>query len=216
MAHYFLVHDSAWFQERLRPALTASRQRRSFEPCQALCAELVDAARRYAATYHVSTEGSLSAAVVAGLPFDRHLWRCLVGEALLYGAREIPEIPWALDSLTCLLAPGSAPRLEFPRKELVPVLQTHFGSRELQFGSAIYRPDQIGVNDTKEVQRLAQYLGSVNPETWSTAYLGDSDEFGDEEGREAELGYVRESFPALLQLYGRACERKQIIVCESA
>jgi hypothetical protein len=214
MSHYFLLLDSNWFHDRFRPALAASWRQKSFQPCQALCDELTEAARAFSATYYVSTEGSL-AAVAAGLPFDRHFWRCLVGEALLYSASEIPEIQMALESVTRLLAPGRAPWLDGPREQLAPIHQVHFGSRDLQFGSAIYRPEQVGMNDTEDVRRLSDYLRSLNPSAWTTADLGSADEFADVEGRDAELEYVRESFPALCQLYERANDRHQIIVCES-
>jgi hypothetical protein len=215
MSHYFLLLDSQWFHDHFRPAMAASWRQKSFQPCEVLCGELTAAARAFSTTYHVSTEGPL-AAVAAGLPFDRHLWRCLVGEALLYGANEIPEMQLALESLTRLLAPGHPLRLDGPRQQLAPIHQVHFGSHDLEFGVAIYRPEHVGVNFSEDAQRLTDYLASLDPGEWTTANLGSTDEFADEEGRDAELAYVRESFPALRQLYQRARDRDQIIVCESA
>jgi hypothetical protein len=215
MTHYFLLLDAAWFQRRFRPALAASWRQRSFQPCQALCAELADAAQTFSTTYRGSAEGSLPAAVASGLPFDRHLWRCLVGETLLYGASEIPEIDMALERLTRLLAPGRAPRLDGPREELTPIQQVHFGSHDLEFASAIYRPEHIGMNDLSDVRRLAEYLSSLDANAWTSADLVTTDELTDEVDRQAEADYVRACFLALYRLYETARDREQIIVCES-
>jgi hypothetical protein len=55
----------------------------------------------------------------------------------------------------------------------------------------------------------------VNPDAWKTADLAAIAELGDEEERAAELEFARDWFPALRQLYERARERNQIIVCET-
>ncbi len=214
MSHYYLLLDSTWFHDRFRPAMVASWRQKSFQPCQALCGELTEAARAFSATYHVFTEGSLTA-VAAGVPFDRHLWRCLVGEALLYGASEIPEIQSTIESLTRLLAPDRTPRLDGPRECLAPIHQAHFGSRDLEFDTAIYRPEQVGVNRVSDVRRLAEYLGSLEPAAWTIADLDSADELLDDEARAGELEYIREWFPPLRQLYERARTREQIVVCET-
>jgi hypothetical protein len=214
MTHYFLLLEAAWFHGRLRPALSASWREKSFRTCQALCAELIESARTFAATYRVSTEESLPAAVAAGLSFDRHLWRCLVGEALLYGASEIPELDMALESLTRLLAPGHDPRPTGPREQLAPILQTHFGAHDLDFGNAIYRPEHVGINDRADVWRLADYLQSVDAKAWTSADLSMEELIGVED-RESELDYTRACFTDLLRLYETARHREQIIVCES-
>jgi hypothetical protein len=79
MADYFLLLDGKTFEGEVRPALAASWRQRSFEPCRALCAGLASAARSYAERYHVVGE-SLVVRAAAGLPFDRAIWRLLVGE----------------------------------------------------------------------------------------------------------------------------------------
>jgi hypothetical protein len=215
MAHYFCLVDSSWFYDRFRPALAASWRQKSFQPCRQLCAALNEAADRFAATYNGLVGTSIVTAVAAGLAFDRHVWRCLVGEALLYGASEIPEIHLAVECLTRLLAPNRAPRLEGPRELLAPVQQALFGARDLEFGSAIYRPEQVGMNDTTDVQRLADYFESVEPREWTTADLGVADPLLDDEESAAELEYVRECFSALCQMYVGARNRRQVIICET-
>jgi hypothetical protein len=215
MTHYFLMHDAAWFQHVFCTSLAQSWRDKSFQPCQSLCAELTAAARTFADSYRVSTEGSLVAAVAAGLPFDRRLWRGVVGEALLFGAREIPEIDLAVDSLTRLLAPSNEPCLAGPRELLPPILQAHFGARDLEFGRAIYRPEQVGMNDLSRVRRLTEYLASVDASAWTADDLASPEKEVDEEDRGAELDYVRTCFAALRLLYEKAGEGQQIIVCES-
>jgi hypothetical protein len=215
MTHYFLLHDSAWFLGNFRPSLEQSWREKSFGPCLALCAELTEAARTYTQTYRVSTEGSLVAGIAAGLPFDRRLWRGLVGEALLYGAREIPEFDLAVEDLTRLLAPNCDPRPIGPREQLPPILQAHFGGRDLIFGSTIYRPEQVGMNDHSDVRRLSDYLGSLDPSAWSADDLESPDHELEEEDRAAELEYVRSCLSELHSVFQRARDREQIIVCES-
>src|SRR5438445_8576766 len=77
MPHYFFLLDGAWFHEQLRPALAASWREKSLQPCQALCGELAASAHAFAESYHASADGSLVAAIAAGLPFDRNVWRGL-------------------------------------------------------------------------------------------------------------------------------------------
>jgi hypothetical protein len=215
MPHYFFLLEGSWFHEQLTPVLAASWRMRSFQPCQALCGRLADVARRFAESFHVSPEGSPLHAVMAGVPFDRNLWRCLVGELLLYGATEVPEIQTAPAALSLLLAPDCPLSPPGPREAFASIQQAHFGSRDLTFGAGFYRPEQTGLNNEADVRRLTDYLGSVNPDAWKTADLAAIAELGDEEERAAELEFVRDWFPALRQLYERARERNQIIVCET-
>jgi hypothetical protein len=214
MQHYFFVLDGAWFHERLRPALAASWRKKSFQPCQVLCRELAASARAFAETYHVSADGSLVAAIAAGLPFDRNIWRGLVGEALLYGATEIPEIQTAVESLTCLLAPDRGPDPYGPREQFAPIHQAYFGSRDLRFGGGFYRPEQVGLNDHADVRRLSDYLATLDSAAWTIADLEAVSGLTDSESREAELEYLRECLPALCRLYERARDQGQVTVCE--
>jgi hypothetical protein len=210
----FLLLEGSWFDRQLKPALTASWRQRSFQPCQALCIELAGAARRFADTYHVSLEGSTLFAVLAGMPYDRNVWRCLVGELVLYGAEELPEIQTAPATLCRLLAPNCSASPTGSREAYASIQQAHFGSRDLMFGARVYHPEQVGVNNEADVRRLTDYLGSVNPDAWTTADLLAFAELVDEEERTAELEFVRDWLPALRQMYERACKRNQVIVCE--
>src|SRR4051794_20708045 len=105
MAEYYFVLDAASFEGTMRPALAESWKRRSFAPCRALCEWLLPAARDYNARYHTGGDEPLLARALAGLPFDRHTWRSLVSETLLFGALEIPEFQVCAETLCCLLAP---------------------------------------------------------------------------------------------------------------
>src|SRR5262245_66124779 len=104
MSRYFYVLEQQFFQTRIRPALAAARQGRSFAPCQALCAELLPTARGFHERYHLEEE-MLIAQVARGFLYDRDCWRLLVGEILLVTAVEIPEIETAPETWTWLLAP---------------------------------------------------------------------------------------------------------------
>jgi hypothetical protein len=210
----FLLLEGSWFDRQLKPALTASWRQRSFQPCQALCTELAGAAQRFADTYHVGLEGSTLFAVLAEMSYDRNVWRCLVGELLLYGAAELPEIQTAPATLSRLLAPNGPPSPTGSREAFACIQQAHFGSRDLRFGGGFFRPVQVGLNNEEDVRRLTDYLVSLNPDAWTTADLAAFAELADEEDRTAELEFVRDWFPALRQMYERARERNQVIVCE--
>jgi hypothetical protein len=213
MADYFLVLDSQFFAEGIRPPLAASWRQRSFEPCLPLCATLAPAARAFAQRYHTGEEEPFIVRVAAGLPFDRAFWRTLVGEVLLVAAVEVPEFPTCPDTLCHLLAPGSAPDL--PRERMPPILQAHRGSRDLTFGTAVYRPEYAGYNDTSDTARLAEYLAAVRPEVWTPDALRGLPGADDEEARAEELDLARQACSALRDLYRNAYGRGRVIVLES-
>jgi hypothetical protein len=214
MADYFLVLDGAGFEGQVRPALAESWRRRSFEPCQVLCAGLLPAARSYAERYHTGDAEPLVALVGAGLPFDRVYWRTLVAEVLLFAAVEIPEFQTCAETLSLLLAPEHHPAGPLSREQLPPIQQAHRGSHDLTFGTAVYRPEHAGHSNAADVARLADYLGSVQPERWTVAALeGLAGDLDDEE-RAEELEFAREWFPSLRDLYCRAREHGQVLVIE--
>jgi hypothetical protein len=213
MADYFLLLDAADFEGRVRPALAESWRRRSFVPCRELCRSLLPAASAYRQRYHTGDTEPLLARVADGLAFDRTFWRALVGEVLLFTAAEIPEFQVNAETLYCLLAPDNY-RLEVGERErLAPIQQAHCGSRDLTFGAAVYRPEHAGYNNSADVARLADYLDSVRPETWTAADLADL--IADGEDRADELAFTREWFPALVDLYRRAHDNAQVVVIES-
>ena len=213
MPLYFLVHDALRFQEVLRPALAASWRQRSFAPCFNLGALLAPEVRAFQERYYLGQDEPLLSKLEE-LAFDRHLWRLLVGEVLLYAAAEIPEIPTAPETLTCLLAPDSFARTNPSREHFAPIQQAHFGTRDLTFGAAIYQPERTGYNDLADVTRLAAYLEAIDPQSWTTSDLEPLPELASDEDRAEELELVREWFAPLRGLYRQASERDQVIVCD--
>jgi hypothetical protein len=201
MADYFFLHDADDFTHRLRPALTACRRRRSFAPARGLCADLAPAARAYAERYHTGAIPSLVEQLADGLfPFDRGLWRGLVGEVLLYAAVEVPQFQTCEDTLARLLAPEDLPTLR----------QAHHGSRDLTFGPAVYRPGQAGFNDAADVARLRDRLDAIDSEGWDAARLVGLPDLAEEDIDE-ELAFAREWFPVLRDLF-RSCQERRLVV----
>jgi hypothetical protein len=207
VADYFLVLEEELFEGQMRPALAAAWRWRSFEPCRPLCASLQPQVTDFAARYHTGEGEPLVAEVVRGLPFHRDFWRALVGELLFYAAVEIPEFQTCPDTLCCLLAPGQG-------QDQSPIRQAHFGTSELTFGLAVYRPDHCGYNNRADVCRLADYLATVDPDRWHPDDLASLPGLaGDEEWAE-ELEIARDWFPPLRDLYRQAAEKSRIIVHE--
>jgi hypothetical protein len=205
MPLYFLVHDAAPFHQAVRPALSQAWRCRSFEPCRPLCQALAPAALSFAELYHTGPEESLLAQLARSpRPFDRDLWRLLVGEVLLFGAVAVPEFQTAPETLAWLLAPG---------QEASPIHQAHFGSRKLVLGG-FYRPDAAGWNDAADVARLAEYMSGVDVYDWTVARLAGLPEFADGDDRVAELDFARDVFDSLRELYQAAREAKQVVICE--
>jgi hypothetical protein len=212
MPIYFLLLDAASFHRQLSPALTASYRQRSFGPCSSLCISLVPAALEFRDRYHTGTDEPLLGRVIRGLPFDRGLWRLLVGEIILYAAVDVPEMQTAPETLARLLDGDGQQPHDTPRERWTPIRQAHLGSRELVFGGS-YRPDQAGLNDTADVRRLAAHLAAVDSTTWTAAALADI-AGPDAEDQEDELALARDCFIGLRHLYRRAAEQAQVIVCE--
>ncbi|MCS6852589.1 MAG: hypothetical protein NZ700_15645 [Gemmataceae bacterium] len=212
MALYFMIWDAATFEGLVRPTLAECWRRRSFAAAVELCNRLRPAMMTFGEHYRVAVETSILAQVVAGLRFDHARWRALVGEILFFGARDIPEILTSPETLRCLLAPTAPP--DGPRNEFAPIQQAHFGSRDLVFGGAIYRPEHAGWNDPTDVRRLADYLASVDPQSWSPDDLLSLPCLAGPEERADELALVRDWFPALADLYLQAARRGDVIVAE--
>jgi hypothetical protein len=214
MPLYFLLLDHAVFQDHLRPALSASWRERSFDACVPLCRSLLPRVEEFARQYYTQPGQTLLAQVPHGLTFDRPCWRTLAGELLWFAAEEIPEIEVSADTLCHLLAPGHPVASETPREQFAPIQQALHGARDLLFGGGFYRPQAAGLNDFADVVRLSAYLAAVKPEDWDPSQLTGLEELPTEEDRTEELEYLREWFPALLDLYRRAEERRWVVVCE--
>jgi hypothetical protein len=215
MSTYFLLHDAEFFHRQARPALAACWRQRSFAPCRSLWAVLLPAAAAFAERYHTGAEEPLLARVESGLPFDRDVWRLLVGEVLLYAAKEIPEIETAPDTLACLLAPAIYNEGSHVSARFAPIQQAHYGVRDLVFGGGYYRPEHAGWNDVDDVARLADFLASVDPGQWTVQDLAPLRGMSGDEERADELEFAREWFPDLEALYRQASAQKQVVVCET-
>jgi hypothetical protein len=215
MPLYFLMLDADRFHSRLVPALSASRRQRSFQACRALCAELLPAVETFRQRYRLGPEETLLSQVLNGLPFDVSFWRSLVGEVLLFSAAEMPELQTVPQTLCCLLAPERYREGNVPREHFAPIQQAHFGTRDLTFAGAFYRPESAGWNDEPDVVRLAEYLTSVDPASWQPAALLSLPEVPDVEEAAEELLFARERLAALREMYQRAAGARQIILCET-
>jgi hypothetical protein len=213
MPIYFILLDAKTFYGRIVPPLTAAWRQRSFAPCRPLCADLLPTLAEFRANCFAGAEEPLLAQVERGLPFDRRIWRALVGEVLLFAAVAVPELQTAPETLCWLLAREHYSQ-DVPRERFAPIQQAHYGTRDLTFGSAVHRPDQVGLNDAADVERLAEYLSTVEPQKWSAADLAGLCDLADDEERNEELEFVREWFPSLRNLYQQAHDRGLIVVCE--
>lgn len=205
MADYFLVLDAALFEQEMRPALADAWRLRSFTPCRAFCSALLPRVVEFSARYHTGEEEPLTAQVASGLPFHRDFWRALVGELLFYAAADIPEIQTCPETLACLLARDHGE---------TAVRQAHFGSRDLTFGPAVYRPDHCGYNNADDVHRLADFLTAVDPGRWRADDLAALADLAGEEERQEELDFARCWFPPLVELYRGAAEKNRLLIHE--
>jgi len=214
MAEYFLCLDAETFTRQIRPALAASWQQRSFEPCRQLCAALLPAAREYTTRYHTGDDETLVSQVPHGLPFDRAYWRLLVSEVLLFAAIEIPEFQTNSETLCCLLARKQYRNETTRREEFASIQQVLRGSRDLTFGSAVYRPEQAGYNDIDDMARLTEYLAALRPDRWTVDDLRELRDVEDDE-RADELAFVQEWFPVLVEFYQRSQSQGRVLVIEN-
>jgi hypothetical protein len=211
MPIYFLLHDARRFHDQVIPALAAAWSKRSFTPCRVLCTDLLAGVATFAERYHTGKLDSVVEQASLGLPFDPIYWHALAGEALLYGAVEIPELQVAPDTLSALVEPSSCPADSLSRQHFTAIQQAHWGARDLVFGRAIYRPEHAGYNDATDVARLYAYLAAVDPARWRSSDLA---HLGDDAEREEELEFARDWFPALRDLYREADRHGQVVVCE--
>lgn len=204
MLHYFYVLNESWLRDVFVPALAASWRARSFGPCQAICGHLL-------AKGDVP-DGALLRNVAAGLSFDQARWHALVDECLIFGADAMPQVPCLVRETLCLLAPDRLDATLTDRAAASFVEQVYYGSRDLRLGGAWHRPEHVGWNDILDIHRLGVFLHSVDPATWSAEALAKLG--GDDQDRMEELAYVRDWWPALVEMYDRAHVERQVIVCE--
>jgi hypothetical protein len=200
----FYLLNATFFHGRMRPALADSWRRRSFAPSRELCQHL----------FSRSPEDALLRHVLRGLPFAREFWHGLVGELLLLGCEDMPLLQTAPATLCCLLAPERYREDDAVRLQFAPIEQVHYGSRDLRFGGAFYRPEHAGYNDEADVDRLVSYLDAVDPAAWRESQLRPMTEFSDAQEREDEIAFVRDWWPLLINLYRDAARRGCVVVCE--
>jgi hypothetical protein len=208
MLLYFYLLSATFLHEKMRPALAESWRRRSFDPCRELCAEVLARAARPV------PEDSLLQPVVRGLPFAREFWHGLAGELLVHGCADMPLVQTSPSTLCCLLAPEQYHAGDVPRVAFAPIQQVHFGSRDLRFGGAFYRPEHAGYNDAADIARLLRYLEAIDPSAWHEAMLLSMSEFPTGEDRAEELAFVRDWWPPLVGMYRDADAEGHAVVCE--
>lgn len=201
MAPYFYLLESRFFHE-LTASLAKCRRQRSFSPCLDLCRKCAVA----------GGPASVCEAVIAGLPFDRHVWHALIGECLVHGAVDVPRIPVDPSSLCQILAPNQWN--ESARERFTPIQQVLYGSRDLRIGGGYYRPDRTGLNKLEDVARLNVYLSSVAPSAWTAEALHAAEGLEDDEDRAEELAQLRDWWPALAEMYAEAEAKRQVFICE--
>jgi hypothetical protein len=202
----FYLLDALFFHTRLQPALAESWRRRSFAPLRDVCAEIM--------TRSAVPGDCLLAQEMHGLPFARALWHGVAGELLLLGCDEMPMVQMAPATLCCLLAPMRYQAGDAARSEYAPIEQVHFGSRDLRFGGAYYRPEHAGWNDTDDVARLLGHLEMIDPATWTADMLQPMAEFPTADERAEELAFVRDWWAPLVDVYRAALARQCVVVCE--
>jgi hypothetical protein len=212
MPLYFLLFDPGKFNKLARP-LGEGWARRAFDPLQLVCRDLRAAADKFADRFGMTAGDLVITQALRGVALDRNLWRTLIGEILLMTAEEVPEIETAPQTLTCLLAPDRYRERVGQRERYSPIEQAHFGSRDLVFGQAFYRPDHAGWNDVDDVARLTQYLAGIDSAVWQVADVAELRDI-DPEDHADELDYARQCFRVLHDLYRGAAERGHIVVCE--
>ncbi len=208
MLLYFYLLDASFLRERLRPALADAWRQRSFAPCRDLCAEVVARAARPV------PEDCVVRQAACGLSFAREFWQALAGELLVFACDEMPLVQTAPATLCCLLASEKYCVGDVPRSAFAPIQQAHFGSHDLRFGAAFYRPDHAGFNDEQDVARLLRYLDGIDPGAWQASMLGPMPEFAAGAECEEELAFVRDWWPAFVEMYRGAAAQGKVIVCE--
>jgi hypothetical protein len=211
MPLYYLVFDPPVLEQQIRPALTASRQQRSFAPCLPLITALLPRAQAFRERYHIAVEESLLDPLLRGIPFDRHVWQLLAGELLLIAAEEVPELPIPVETFCVIL--GSLVDAFLPRERFSAIQQACYGSQDLCFGVHYYRPENAGFNSPTDVGRLSRYLAEQRPEAWTVNDLAGLPNLA-EEDRLEELKFARDSFPAFQALYRHAEQQGRALVVE--
>ncbi len=213
MLPFFYLFQESFFLKNMLPALTEAWKQKQFLPCRELCGHLV---RKEPSM----PDHAMNRQVSQGIGFDKSYWKCLVGECLVYGAVDVPRVTITPQTVCALIDPSPHASLRacgidaMPRPYGSLVLQALFGSRDLAFGTAFYRPDRAGWNDAADCARLLVYLQSIRTDNWRTEDLAALVELADPEERQEELLHAREWWPDFVELYQTAVEDGLMLVCE--
>ncbi|GIW80457.1 MAG: hypothetical protein KatS3mg105_2264 [Gemmatales bacterium] len=208
---YFLAHDMSYFDGEIAPVLARCRSRRSFACARTLCERLLPRAERFHAPYALPADIWLRL-VLEGKPYDRRTWRLLAGEILIYAATEVPAIQVCPPTLLALVGQISTDGSK-PQATAGLMANALFGHDDIRFGAFFYRPGSAGMNRCRETARIADYLVSLDPASWSANALLPFLE-SEDDCRE-ELALARESVKDLAEFYSRACSSRQMVICES-
>ncbi len=138
----------------------------------------------------------------------------MAGELIVLGCDEMPLVQTAPATLSCLLAPERYRAGDAPRPAFAPIEQIHFGSRDLRFGGAFYRPEHAGFNDADDVARLLHYMDTIDPAGWTETMLEPMAELATAAERSEELAFVRDWWGPLVDVYRAAAARQCMVVCE--
>jgi hypothetical protein len=204
---YFFPIASVRFHGAIAPALAKAWTARSFAPAFDLCRELAPIGRDFIQQRSASQTEPMVVMIAGGtVPFRRDLWRLLCSEFLLFSAAELPELETPAATWAILLHQSMMDE----RPQFSPIQQAIQGSRDLSFGGAYYRPDHAGWNDLADVQRLSEWMTTVDIGSWKAEELTEFDE----SDRVDELAFAKEWFPALREIYRRAAANGWIVVCE--
>jgi len=192
--------------------MTRCRLQQSFAPCIPLCQSLAPAAVRFHERYHLGNDRPLLCRLHEPTTFSPVVWRLLVGEMIIFGAADIPELLQAPELLCHLTSESPCSFDPLRRAEFAPIQQAHLGTRDLCFGSIPFRPSYVGWNAQEDVDRLADYLAKLQSTAWSPSMLAHR---GIDEGQLAdELDYTLMCLSELRDIYRRAATAQHVIVAE--
>lgn len=198
------VHDCDRFRDLIAPQLAKSWRLRSLAPIVQLAAELGPTIRQISEQHCLTAdEQPLLFSLTRHQPFDRHLWRHLAGEFLLYAAVDSPVIQDAEEALRTFV--GNSAEL---------IRQAYHGSRELDFGGIPYRSGNAAWNDPNDVTRLANFLEHCDSSQWLAGdlILGANAE---SEDADEELAFARHCLELLRNLYVDATRHNRVIILET-
>jgi hypothetical protein len=198
MSITFLVHDSDFLFGVAVPALTQCWKMRTYRPGRELFELLAKRMPNFVERHRLGSVPTLFHPAAEGLPWDRVIWRHLVGEVLLYSAESMPDIQIDEELLLAIHGPKIYPAL--------------YGSHDILFGG-FYRPGCAGYNNANEVEQFAEYLKLLPSSPWILPQDFRLEDL--EEDRQNDFLSAKMAFPSLDEMYQDAASRGWTIVCEA-